>query len=288
MNLHLLKIFATVVEHSSFSRAAEALEISQPAVSKAVRELESQLEVVLLERGGRRFSVSEAGQVLYDYARSIFALERAASEAVQAFYALDRGQLVIGASTTIAAYWLPPFIAEFSRQHPQISLRLMSGNTQHVAQWLIDCTIDVALVEGPVLDDRIEIRNWRREEMMLIAPKDSPLSRRKMTGVILSEPPWVLRERGSGTREVVEQILQGFDVTPQHILEVGSNEGIVRTVAAGYGVGIVPTICAQDALALGKIAEVKLEENIGRMLYRLRLPKRPVSPAALSFEALIA
>ena len=79
MNLHLLKIFATVVEHSSFSRAAEALRIGQPAVSKAVRELESQLEVVLLERGGRRFSISEAGQVLYDYARSIFALERAAS-----------------------------------------------------------------------------------------------------------------------------------------------------------------------------------------------------------------
>src|SRR5699024_2962413 len=123
MNLHLLRIFVAVVDAGSFSRAAEALEISQPAVSKAVRELESQLETTLLDRQARTFQLSEPGQVLHTYGRSIFALEREAQETVAAFYGLERGRLIIGASTPIATYWLPPLIAEFHRRHPHIEIR---------------------------------------------------------------------------------------------------------------------------------------------------------------------
>ncbi|MGC3963409.1 MAG: LysR family transcriptional regulator [Rhodocyclaceae bacterium] len=290
MNLHLLRIFATVVEQQSFSRAAEALEVSQPAVSKAVRELESQLEVVLLDRGGRQFQLSEPGKVLYEYARSIFSMERAATEAVQAFYALDRGKLTIGASTTIAAYWLPKYVAEFSRQYPAIQLQLMSGNTQHVAQWLLDCAVDVALVEGPVRDERLEVRPWQEEEMVIIASKASPLGRRpRLDAAVLGEPMWIMRERGSGSREVVERALAERDIGPHRQLEVGSNEGIVEMVAAGTGIGMVPLICVRDAMAVGRVVALHLpDDRITRMLHRLRLPRRPVSAAALAFEALIA
>ncbi|HSD39933.1 MAG TPA: LysR substrate-binding domain-containing protein [Rhodocyclaceae bacterium] len=289
MNLHLLRMFATVVENQSFSRAAEALEVSQPAVSKAVRELESQLDVVLLDRGGRQFQLSEPGKVLYAYAKDIFALEHAAVDAVQAFYAMDRGTLVIGASTTIAAYWLPPLIAAFVREHSGVTVRVQSGNTQAVAQWLLDTVVDVALVEGPVDDERLEQRPWREERMVIVAPRDSQQGNKAIDAAKLNHRTWILREPGSGSREVVERELSRLGIAIGRVQEVGSNEAIVQSVVAGLGLGMVPRICAEDQIALGKVSELKLSSgDLTRELYRLRLPRRPISQAALAFEALIA
>ncbi|HEX5125878.1 MAG TPA: LysR family transcriptional regulator [Rhodocyclaceae bacterium] len=290
MNLHLLRIYHSVVEHQGFSRAATVLGISQPAVSKAVRELESQLETVLLERNGKQFRVSDPGQVLYDYACGIFSMEQAAVEAVQAYADMGRGTLKIGASTTIAAYWLPKYIAEFTHKHPGVKISLASGNTQHVAQWLLDCDVDVALVEGPIEDERLEMRSWREEEMVIVVPRNSPLMKKKnIAAGALGEPLWILREHGSGSREVVERELMKLNVIPQATLEMGSNEAIVQTVAQGAGIGMVPRVCAQDQIELGRVAALKLESGaITRKLFRLRLPRRPVSQAAIAFEALIA
>lgn len=289
MNLHLLRIYAAVVEQKSFSRAAEVLSVSQPAVSKAVRELESQLDVVLLERGGRSFRPSEAGQMLYKYARGIFAMERAAVEAVQAYSELERGGLTIGASSTIAAYWLPRYIADFSQRYPGIAVRLLSGNTQRVAQWLLDCDVDVALVEGPITDERLEVRPWQRETLLVIAAANARLAGRKSLRVAdLADELWLLREPGSGSREVVEGELSRLGITPQRRLEAGSNEIIVQMAAAGLGIAIVPEVAAADSLALGRIVALELEAGpLSRDLYRLRLPRRPQSQGALAFEAMI-
>ncbi|MDO6387749.1 MULTISPECIES: LysR family transcriptional regulator [unclassified Uliginosibacterium] len=288
MNLHLLRIFAAVIEQKSFSRAAEVQGVSQPAVSKAVRELEDQLQVVLLERGGRSFRPSEAGQMLYKYARGIFAMERAAIEAVQAYSELERGSLTIGASTTIAAYWLPKYIAEFSSQHPGVSLRLLSGNTKQVAQWLLDCDVDVALVEGHIDDERLEIRPWRRERMLIVAAAKAFPAGRKQRATDLSSQLWLLREPGSGSRSVVEHEMERLGIQPARTLEAGSNEIIVQMAAAGLGLGLVPELAAADAIALGRVQVVELVEGeISRELFRLRLPRRPVSQGALAFEAMI-
>ena len=151
MNLHLLRIFAAVAEHRSFSRAASALFISQPAVSKAVRQLEQQLDLPLLERGAggaRGVRLTESGQALFEHARGIFALERAATEEVRARVGLKQGRLGVGASTTIAGYWLPSYAAQFARQVPGAQLQIRVGNTQAVTAALIGCEIDLALVEG--------------------------------------------------------------------------------------------------------------------------------------------
>lgn len=289
MNLHLLRIYAAVVEQKSFSRAAEVLSVSQPAVSKAVRELESQLDVVLLERGGRSFRPSEAGQMLYKYARGIFAMERAAVEAVQAYSELERGGLTIGASSTIAAYWLPRYIADFSQRYPGIAVRLLSGNTQRVVQWLLDCDVDVALVEGPVNDERVEVRPWRRESLQVIAAAGARLAGRKaLRAQDLAEELWLLREPGSGSREVVENELARLGIEPKRTLEAGSNEIIVQMAAADLGIAIVPEVAAADSLALGRIVTLELDAGaLSRELYRLRLPRRPQSQGALAFEAMI-
>ena len=176
MNLHLLRIFAAVAEQRSFSRAASALFISQPAVSKAVQQLEHQLDLSLIERGAggprgaRGVRLTESGQALFEHARGIFALERAAAEEVRARVGLQRGRLSVGASTTIAGYWLPAYAAEFTRQFSAIQLQIRVGNTQAVGRALIDCEVDVALVEGQVNDPRIVATHWRDDELQIIAP----------------------------------------------------------------------------------------------------------------------
>lgn len=287
MNLHLLRIFVSVVEAGSFSRAAEALEISQPAVSKAVRELESQLETLLLDRQGRFFKPSEPGHALYDYGRSIFALEREAQETLAAFYGLERGRLTIGASTTIGTYWLPPLIAEFHARHPHIEIRLLSENTKQIVELLIDCRLDVALVEGQVSDSRVEARNWFKEDMVVIAA-DSP-TRVMQEPVVSQQSVWVVREQGSGSREATEALLRELDIRPPHTIEVGSNEAIVQTVSSGIGLGLVPRICARDQLRLGQVKQVDIGRPvIERQLYRVRLPHRTISQAGIAFEAMLS
>jgi len=290
MNLHLLRIFHTVGEHASFSRAAEHLGISQPAVSKALRELEDQLDVVLIERGARIVSLTEAGQVLFEYAGGIFAMERAALEALQAYSNLERGRLRIGASMTVAGYWLPGYVADFAQAHPGITLSLTSANTQTVADRLLACEVDIALVEGPVEDERIESRPWRDETLLIVAPPDSTLAKAgTVSAADLSAVTWVVREHGSGTREVMNRWLDKLGIVPARTIEAGSTEAVIQTVAAGGGVSMVPRVSSADQIALGKVATLTLPGvQLTRQLYRLRLPRRPLSPAALAFEAMIA
>ncbi|MBX6747999.1 MAG: LysR family transcriptional regulator, partial [Acetobacteraceae bacterium] len=161
INLHLLRLFAMVARHRSFSRAAEMLHISQPAISKGVRELEAQLGTRLLERGGPGgVTLTEAGRVLAGHAATLFMVERAAEEDLAAFRGLHRGTLAIGASTTIATYLLPQVIGAFHRRHPQVELRLTSANTRAIVDLLLARELDIALVEGPVEEPGLLAEPW--------------------------------------------------------------------------------------------------------------------------------
>lgn len=289
INLHLLRLFFVVAEQRSFSRAAEKLFISQPAVSKAVRELENQLGLPLIERNaggtrsGKGMRLTESGQAMFDHARGIFALERAALEDVRARIGLERGQLIIGASTTVAGYWLPEYVARFMQAYPSVQLEVRVGNTQQISEQLIDCNIDLALVEGAVNDERIMAVHWHDDELRIVARHDAPLARKRKPGTeLLNKEVWLLREAGSGTREFSERMLQQHDIQPQHIIEFGSNEGIVRAVAAGLGVGMVPTRTAREHYMLKEIRAVNYPRSgtFLRPLFLLTLHDRPLSPLA--------
>jgi DNA-binding transcriptional LysR family regulator len=284
MNLNQLRIFIAAMQANSFTKAADQLGISQPAVSKAVRELESQLDTPLLERQGKYFKPNEAGQVLFDYGKTLFAMEREASEVLRAYKNLERGRLIVGASTTVASYWLAPYLRKFSDKHPGVNIQVVGANTESVAQLLLDCKVDVALVEGLIEDERIEARLWRTEEMVAIAPSfDQPLRKKEM-----NQQVWILREQGSGSRHVTEQLLSNLGIQAGRTLEMNSNEAIIQAVAAGCGVGIVPKITARDQLALRRVKRFALGTGkMERPLYRLRLPHRPLSNAALAFEAML-
>jgi molybdate transport repressor ModE-like protein len=290
VNLHLLRIFSAVAQHASFSRAAEALHISQPAVSKGVRELEAQLGSPLVERGPGGVRLTEAGRVLITHARVLFAAEQAAEEALEALRGLHHGTLRIGASTTVATYFLPPLLGKFYRAHPAVELRLTSANTAKVADLLLHRELDVALVEGPLESDDIIVKPWRTDELVFIVPGEHPFANRKRPVQLnaLAGEVLVLREPGSGTRDVAWEALKDAGLTPRRILEVSSNEAITRVVAAGLGVGIVSSIVAADQITLGRLKSLTVEGlTIQRSLTRLFLPNRQPSPAAVAFECLL-
>jgi DNA-binding transcriptional LysR family regulator len=294
LNLHLLRLFATVARHQSFSRAAEALHLSQPAVSKGVRDFEAQVGSRLLERGAGGVSLTEAGSLLMRHAQSLFAAERAAEEELAALRGLRRGTLAIGASTTVATYQLPPILGLFHKRHPGIELRLTSANTRAVADLLIARELDVALVEGPVEEPGIEVAPWREEEMVLIAAPDHRLAQaaaplaKKALAQELAQEIVIVREPGSGTRDVALTAFETHRITPREILEVGSTEAIKQIVAGGLGVAIVSAAAAADQIALGKLVTIRAEGfAVRRMLTRLRLPARQPSAPAAAFEALL-
>lgn len=290
INLHLLRIFFVVAEQQSFSRAAAALFISQPAASKAVRELERQLDLPLLERGAggtKGMRLTESGRALFDHARGIFALERAAIEEVRARTGLQRGRLVVGASTTIAGYWLPPYLSRFLQQHPDTALDVRVGNTHEISRALIECEIDVALVEGAVADPRIEATHWQDDELRIIAPPHSALARKRRPGpALLNAETWLVREPGSGTREVSERIMQAHQIRPERRIELGSNEGIARAVAAGTGIAILPAQVVRELLATQALKIVRYPQPAEpwlRPLFMLQLKERPASPLLRAF-----
>lgn len=293
LNLHLLRVFVAVVEHEGFSRAAQALFVSQSAVSKAVRELESQLDLPLIDRSaGRGVHLTDAGQALYQHARGIFALERAALEDVRERVGLRRGGLRIGASTTVAAYWLAEAFARHAARYPQLDSALVVGNTGEIADALVDCRIDVGFVEGPAHDGRIVATRWREEPLQAVVWTSSPLgAQRRASAKQLAAQRWLVREPGSGTREVAQGLLRARGIEPaQTTLEIGSNEAIARAVAAGAGVAILPAAVVADLIAVGKLRPLRLPAGppLQRPLYRLELVNRPRSPALEAFLAQLA
>src|SRR6476660_5095209 len=165
LNLHLLRLFTTVVRTGSFSRAADALHISQPAISKGVRDFELQVGCRLLNRSPKGVVPTPEGLALSRHAEALFAVERAAEEELSALRGLHNGSLRIGASTTIATYFVPKYLGAFHRAYPGVDLHLISANTRDIADQMLGQDLDIALVEGPLDDKNLIAEPWRRDVM---------------------------------------------------------------------------------------------------------------------------
>jgi DNA-binding transcriptional LysR family regulator len=290
LNLHLLRLFATVVRTGSFSRAAETLHISQPAISKGVRDFELQVGCRLLDRTPKGVRPTREGQALARHADALFAAERAAEDELLSLRNLDSGSLRIGASTTIATYMIAEYLGIFHRKYPGIELHLVSANTRDIADLMMAHDIEVALVEGPVEGDDLVSEAWRTDVMSLIV---SPYHRfasfeRPIDCAALQDEILIVRESGSGSREVVAQALSTHGVDPKQTLEIGSTEAIKQAVAAGLGVSIVSMATIDDQVKLGRLKIVSMRNlHIERTLWQLRGPGRINIPAAVAFEKII-
>lgn len=291
LNLNSLRIFIAVVEQGGFTRASVTLNLSQPAVSKAVGNLERSVGMPLLERGPRSVRPTEAGLALAERARELFAVERTAEEELRALSGLERGVLRIGASTTVATWLLPPILGAFQARHPGIALRVTSGNTRKIGRTLARRRLDVALVEGPVDDPRFEVEPWRDDDLVIIAPSDHRLarSRRRASLAALGRESFVMRERGSGTRAVAAAAFDTVGFVPTVALTLDSTEAVKQAVAAGLGVAAVSRAAAADQLALGRLKEIRVAGlSLSRQLSILRLVGRQPSAPARAFEQVLA
>lgn len=290
LNLHLLRMFATVVQTGSFSRAAELLNISQPAISKGVRDFELQVGCRLLNRSPKGVMPTAEGLALSQHAEKLFAVERAAEEELSALRGLHNGSLRIGASTTIATYMIARYLGAFHRAHPGIDLHLVSANTRDIAEQMATQDIDIGLVEGPIEERNIVAEPWRTDVMKLIVAPDhafataaQPIDPGQLNSEVL-----IVREPGSGTREVVTQALAAHGVEPLRTLEIGSTAAIKQVVAAGLGVSIVSAVTVRDQIRLGHLKIVAMHDlTIERTLWQLRVPGRIAMPAARVFAQML-
>ena len=227
INHNHLALFRAVAEAGGFSRAAQAVHVSQPAISMQVAELEKSFGAPLFDRLPRGVRLTEAGRTLLGYAQRISALEIEAERAMQELRGLKRGRLALGASMTIGGYLLPAVLGKFHRRHPGIELQLVIANTETIKSKLTDGTLDLVLTEGmPPQDERLSMRVFREDELIVIAPADHSLLKpfsgkrrpRPITALQLCAHPLILREPGSGTREVLLRTLAENGAKPGEVV----------------------------------------------------------------------
>lgn len=290
LNLHLFRMFAAVVRTGSFSRAGEALGLSQPAISKGVRDFELQVGCRLLNRTPKGVVPTDEGLALSRHAEALFAVERAAEDELSALRGLHNGSLRIGASTTIATYMLARYLGAFHRAHPDVDLFLVSANTRDIAEQMANQDIDIGLVEGPIEVRGLIAEPWQTDVMALIVAPDHAFARERqpIDPKRLEDEILIVREPGSGTREVVAQALASHGIEPTRTLEVGSTEAIKQVVAAGVGVSIVSEAAIVDQTGQGRLRTVPIHGvAIERTMWHLKPAGRVAVPAARAFEKML-
>lgn len=293
MNFNHLLIFHKVAEKRHFTHAAEELFISQPAVSKQIHELEKTLGQPLFTHMGRSIYLTEAGQLLYDYASRIFALSSEAEAALEEMQDLERGRLAMGASTTIGTYLLPKLLGRYRTQYPHIQLSLDITNADEVQERLLTHRIEIGLVEGMVSNTDFVKRVWRQDELVLITSPQHPLVKDNepisLQHLLDENISFIRREQGSGTRAVLEEALAARGLSPlQTSMELGSTEAIKRAVAAGLGVSFVSEHTIGLELAAGRLRRVPLTDfTLIRPLFIIFPHQRRLSRAAQVFLQLI-
>jgi DNA-binding transcriptional LysR family regulator len=285
MNLNHLTIFHAVAQAGSMTLGAERLDISQPAVSKQVRQLERALGVHLFDRIGRRVYLSQAGEVLAEYARRLFCLAHEAETAMADVRTVGRGRLVIGASTTIGTYLLPGVLAEFWRRHPRVELLVEIGNTEQIHRRLVGLELDVGLTEGFVEQEELVAEVFHRDELVVIAAPGHRLAGKPRVSLsAVQGEPFILREPGSGTRAVEERVLASLKLPVRVVMALGSTEAIKRVVAEGVGLAIVSRLAVRAECAAGTLAVLPVAGlRIARPLHLVRRTGRRDGPTLQAF-----
>ncbi len=288
MDLHALQVFCKIVELKSFSRAAEAVLLTQPTVSGHIKVLEETLGLRLFDRAGRQVTPTQAGELLYGYARRILALRAEAEQALAEFKGGLKGSLCIGGSSIPGAYVLPPLIARFKREYPDVTIHLKIGDSREACRAVAEGHCDLAAVGARFEDARLHFEPLAEDELVLVVPRPHPWARRAAVHLKdLAEQPFVLREVGSGSRQFAERALEAHGLNPKDLrvaAEMGSNEAVRQAVKAGSGVAIISRRAVEDDLKTGALAAVRIESvRFVRQFYIAAHRARTKSPACRAF-----
>ena len=263
-----LQVFHTVARLLSFTKAAEALHMTQPAVTFQVRQLEEYFNTRLFDRTHNRITLTEVGEKVYEYAEKIFEQYALMENTVKEMTGDINGVLMIGASTTIAEYMLPILLGDFKLKYPEVRIRLRVSNTDEIVSMVESNTIDLGVVEAPVANKSLVVTLCRMDQLVAIVPSNHPLTQFHEVSVKeLVSYPYISREEGSGTREVINEYfnragLSFYDLNI--VMELGSPEAIKGAVASGMGVSILSRAAIQKDLQLGLLKEVRLNPTLER------------------------
>ncbi|HEX6240968.1 MAG TPA: LysR substrate-binding domain-containing protein [Polyangiales bacterium] len=287
MDLQKLRVFAAVAREGNVTRAAKRLSLSQPALSKQLAELEEGLAATLFDRLPRGMRLTAAGDVLLRHAERIFAAESAAESEIAALTGLRAGKLAIGASTTIGSYLIPVVFGAFRRAHPDVRLELEIANTAAIQGMVSDGRIDVGLTEGSVPGEQFAVEVVHYDEMVAVAPASHRWvqgKKRRLSLVDLASEPFLCRERGSGSREVIEAALaeRGLGIEPA--MALGSTEAIKNAVAAGLGLAILSRLTVELEVSSGRLSLLDVRDlSLRRALYMVQLRGKSQSSAVDAF-----
>jgi DNA-binding transcriptional LysR family regulator len=263
MDTRQLAAFCAVVERRSFSRAAEALGVTQPAVSLQVRALEKRLGTQLLDRSGRRVEPTEAGRRLYRGAQRLLALEEQVLDEVASHVDGElSGGLQIGASTGPAAIIVPLLLCEFQRAHPSVHVSLAVHDTQTVVELVAERELELGIVGAARRHRGVRFEPFLRDEVILACPPGHPFEGRAVSLAELRAEPPILMQEGAGVRQMVEDGLRRLGVRLRDLdvkLELGLQESVRSAVAAGYGVAFISRTAVEAELAAGRLAEARVE-----------------------------
>jgi DNA-binding transcriptional LysR family regulator len=289
MNLNHLRVFASVAEHGSLTRAARALQVSQPAISKQLGDLEQDVGALLMDRLPRGVRLTAAGEVLFAHAQRILQSERAAQTELRELAELEAGRLSIGASTTIGSYFVPSLFGDLHRAHPRVQLELRIANTETIQEAVLANRLDLGLTEGFVASDALSVERLAVDELIAIAaPGHAVLKRAPLPARALEQLPLLMREPGSGSRAVVEAALLDRGLRVQPIMSLGSTEALKNAVLHELGIAIVSRLTVEYELRTGRLAELAISDlRIRRDLHLVTLRGKRSSPAATAFIDLL-
>jgi DNA-binding transcriptional LysR family regulator len=287
LNFHQLRIFYAVARHKSFSRAAEALEISQPAVSIQVQELEKTLGIALVHRKARGLQLTEVGETVYSYAHRIFSLSSEMQEAIQDIQGLGTGHLVLGASTTPGEYILPVAIGRFRQHYPGVQVELKISNTRSIVNQILRRELDLGMIGSRPESraDELEMSTYVMDEIVLVAGPDHPLANRSRLPLSeVVEEGLVIREQGSATRKTAEECFAHLGIQARIAIELGSNQAVKLAAEAGVGVGVISRfgIGAEVKAGLLRVLDVS-DWSCRRPLTLVYLKEKHLSPAQRAF-----
>lgn len=265
MTLDQIQIFLAVAEHMHFTRAAEALYMTQSSVSAAIQNLENSYDVKLFDRIGRRIQITEAGRLLQVEARKILEQVDLTERGLRELNDLQRGELKLGASLTIANYWMPKKISNFKRQYPGIEVCCTLGNTLEICTGVIQGQFDLGFVEGEIdasACELLELKEVGNDRLIIVVGQSHPWARVSRIPVSeLSKTAWILREPGSGTRAKFEQALRNWGIDPNQlnvILKMNSGEMVKALVESGVGATAISELMVKKELKLSSLHTVEV------------------------------
>lgn len=278
MNLNLFKTYVKVVETQNLSKTAEEFGLSQPAVTKQIQSLEDLYGVLLLERSGRRLKTTEAGETLYTCAREIIKAVEKAEKAMEEVSESRRGSLCLGASNIPGEYILPQLIKKFKEKYPNVSISMDISDTEKIFSRLAERELDVGIVGGWINNRKVEGFEWLEDDLVVVLPEHHKLARSvELSMDSLLNERWIIREKGSGTRKAMEDLLAANGIKKEDLnvyIEAGSTEAVLASVEAGMGISIVSRWAVKKAESYRKIRSVKISSPLVKRYFYVIYPRQ--------------